>query len=154
MQYNPGNLSDRTKLAADLEDMLAKSGFVKIDTIATEDIYKFAIKQIEGVTITVYSSIVNGIVRAAGSDAIRVTVVYARKDGGYRQLFSEKRINRTGDIETIVARTQERMREAYKTLRDSFSGENYKTYTCYHCGAPKFLSKTKKLVCSETCWIK
>lgn len=153
MKYNPESLGDRITLATALETMLTKANFIKVSTDATEDIYEMAIPQVPGVSITVYTSIFNGAARTNGADAIRVAAVYKRKDGGYRQLFSETRINRTGDLDKIVVRTHQRMRDAYVMLRDSFKGENLRVYTC-RCGAPNFLSKSKNLVCAETCWVK
>ena len=154
MSYNPLSSQDRQVLASELTQMLTAAKFVKIEgDNHFEDLYQLNIPQLPGVTINVYTTIVNGEVREKGSDAIRVSVVYKRKDGGYRQLFSETRINRTGEISKIVERTLERMRSVYATLRDQHKPDQRPKYQCY-CGAPKFTAKSGKLVCSDTCWDK
>ena len=149
MAYDPNNTMHRKALAQQLQSLFSGAGFVKLDGPAhAEDVYRY---QCNGSTeILVYSSIVGGAVRGDGEDAIRVAAVYRRKDGAVRGLFKDTRINRTGEIDKIVKRTHERMRNAYVAVRDHWKEGK----VCPSCGAPLFLSKNDKLVCAETCWVK
>ena len=83
-------------------------------------------------------------VRQSGKDAIRVCAIYKTKDGNVRGLIKETRTHRTGNIEDIVGRMYQRMRDAYSAAS---TGEK-----CYRCGAPKFVAKSGKSVCAEICW--
>ena len=149
MAYDPNSPAHRAVLAQELHMMLSTAGFAVLDgRPAAEDIYRY--QCIGGTEILVYSSIVNGMVRGEGEDAIRVAAVYRRKDGHTRGLFKDTRINRTGEIPKIVGRTQERMRNAYKAIRGHWKDGKL----CDHCKAPLFLSKSDKWTCAETCWIK
>jgi len=102
-----------------------------------------------GMKIQVYTTIIGDgdnvpiEVRSSGKDAIRVSAVYVTKDGKTRGLSSDTRVNRTGNVEDICERMLTRMRKAWKTC---------KTAEHCHCGAPKFITKYKKLCCSEICW--
>lgn len=147
MTYEPNNTMHRKALAAALDTMLATAGFRPLDGHG-EVVYRY--QCIGGTEILVYSSIVNQEVRGDGEDAIRVAAVYRRKDGQVRGLFKDTRINRTGEVEKIVGRTQERMRNAYEAIK----GHWRDGWLCPHCRAPLFLAKSEKWVCAETCWVK
>lgn len=149
MAYDPNNLMHRTVLAQEIGAMLVHAGFVKLDGPSHQEAV-FQYKCIGGTEIIVYSSIVGSMVRGDGEDAIRVAAVYRRKDGQVRGLFKDTRINRTGTTEKIVGRTQERMRNAYKAIKQHWKDG----HVCPHCGAPQFLSKSEKWTCAETCWVK
>ena len=103
-----------------------------------------------GMKIQVYTTVIGDNenvpveVRASGKDAIRVCAVYVTKDGETRGLSKETRVNRTGDIEDIVDRMIERMRNAWRTCKTA--------ELCASCSAPKFVTKNNKLCCSEICW--
>jgi len=103
----------------------------------------------QGMKVQVYTTVIgNGEtvpveVRQTGKDAIRVCAVYVTKDGKTKGLSSEARVNRTGNIEDICERMLTRMRGAWTSC---------KTAQYCHCGAPKFITKSKKLCCSEICW--
>lgn len=148
MKYDHSS-QHRAELAKELVHMLVQSGFAKVEEGYGEDVYRY--QCIGGTEIFVYTTIVNGSVRAEGQDAIRVSAVYRRKDGEIRGLWKDKRVNRTGDIPGIVERTKSRMRECYVNLRDRHRPH----YMCKHCGAPLlFLAKSGRMVCAEACWIK
>lgn len=152
MAYDPASQTDRAQLATRLHSMLATAGFVKLDGRG-EHVYQY--KAIAGSEILVYSSIVGNEVRGDGGDAIRVAGiwvagVYRCKDGSTRGIFKAMRVNRTGEVDKIVERTEERMREAYRSIRDRYKPD----YMCPHCGAWKFLAKSGNLVCAEACWTK
>jgi len=150
MAYNPDNSQDRKTLATALEAMFSEAKFTKVDSSFGEDIYAFAVPQIPGVSIMVYSTIVEGYARPNGADAIRVAAVYTRRDGGVKPLTKDTRVNRTGEVDKIVARTLERMRNSYSTLRE----RNRSGLRCSKCGAPLFTSAKGNDVCAETCWSK
>jgi len=147
MKYDPNSGADRKELAHRLHTMLSVAGFAKLDGRG-EDVYQY--KCIGGTEILVYSSIVNGCVRGDGEDAIRVSAVYRRKDGDVRGLFKDTRVNRTGEMDNILLRTHERMRNAYKAIKAHWNAG----MTCKHCGAPLFKAKSGNWVCAETCWVK
>lgn len=149
MAYDPNSSLHRTALAQELSKMLATSGFTKLDGPShAEQVWQY--KCIGGTEILVYSSIVGTAVRGDGEDAIRVAAVYRRQDGQTRGLFKDTRINRTGEIDKIVQRTQERMRNAYRAIAAHWKEGK----VCDHCRAPLFLSKGGKWTCAETCWVK
>ncbi len=143
--YSPDSSQDRRDLAASMKAMLVKAGFkLENPTSVMEERYSFQTPNAQ-IRVVVYSTIVNGVCRENGKDAIRVVAVYTARDGSERGIAKETRINRTGTIEGITERTLERMRSIYKT--------SFKPVLC-HCGAPKFTSKAKNLVCAELCWVK
>lgn len=150
MAYNPESLADRCALAVELNAMLVGARFEKLKGSSIhEDVYQFPMPY-PGAYILVYSSIVGGAVRGDGEDAIRVAAIYRTKAGQERGLFKDTRINRTGEINKIVTRTKDRMRNAYVVARDRFKSGMF----CNHCGAPLFTSKSGKDVCAEICWEK
>jgi hypothetical protein len=74
-----------------------------------------------------------------------VCAVYRREDGKERGVAkADKRVHRVGRITDIVGRTHSRMREVWKLASTGAR--------CADCGAPKFLSRRKNLVCAEVCW--
>jgi hypothetical protein len=148
MAYDPSSDACRFNLARALETLFLTSEFEKLDGRG-EAVYRYKCNG-AGVEILVYSSIVGDMVRGDGEDAIRVAAVYRRKDGKTRGLFKDTRVNRTGEIDKIVSRTQERMRNAYKAIKTHWKEGK----VCDHCKAPLFLAKSNKWVCAETCWVK
>lgn len=148
MKYDPQNIRHRAELATELQALFQRSDFKRIDSIG-EEVYAYDFLLIPNTRILVYSTIVNGVVRGDGADAIRVAGVYTRQDGKQQGLVSDTRVNRTGDIPGIVERTRERMRSVYKELRDRST-----TKKCNKCGAPLFTSSKGNEVCAETCWVK
>ena len=150
MNYDPESLVDRKILAQNLQQMFTTAGFVlKTGRDTTEDIYERDVPEVPGVRIVVFSSIYHGAVRAIGTDAIRVAIVFTRRDGEDRFLLSETRVHRTGTIEGIVDRTLQRMRASFVGFRDRQRQGLY----CKFCNAPFFKSKRGHEVCANTCWI-
>lgn len=147
MSYNPQSLQDRQMLARNLELMFAGAGFLLEDTESGEDVYVRRLG--ERARIVVYSSIYKGAVRESGADAIRCMVLWTRTDKQIRSLLKETRVNRTGKIDAIVARTLGRMRDAYATIREREKAG----MRCAKCGAPLFTSTKGNEVCVETCWV-
>ena len=115
-----------------------------------ERIYERAVDPQGLLKVKVYTTVVGGTetfplsVRHRGKDAIRVCGTYRTRLGKERGIVKEKRVNRTGNIEDIVERMLERMREVWKALKTGDS--------CSKCGAPMFVSKAGNKVCSEICW--
>lgn len=149
--YNPNSPSSRQELAYSVLALMEKSGFTPLEIPGTnEAVYA---REVEGtggrIKVLVYTSVeqgVNGpIIRACGTDAIRASAVYFPGAGAReRGLGSETRVHRVGKIEDITERLLERMRSVYKNAK---AGER-----CKSCGAPKFLSRNKNLVCADVCW--
>jgi hypothetical protein len=147
MAYDPANTAHRTELAEALKALLERSGFVKTLS-AGEDIYEFKFPKLAHTRVLVYTTVVNGVARGDGEDAIRVAAVYTTSKGQQRGLFKDTRVNRTGEIEKIVERTLGRMRNAYTALnKRSAEGK-----VCNKCGSPLFTAKSGKEVCAEACW--
>ena len=69
-------------------------------------------------SVRIYSSIDprTGVSRVVGSDAIRVILFNHKKDRG---LKVEKRVNRTGTEDNVLARTRSRAREIWGWYRDN-----------------------------------
>ena len=93
--------------------------------------------------VRVYTTIVDGKVRDAGRDSIRVAAVYTAMDGKTRGLVKDRRVHRTGNVDAITERMVERMRGVWKNAA--------RPEHC-HCGAPKFVTKKGNLCCAEICW--
>ncbi len=148
--YNPEACEDRVHLATSLERTFQKANFSQIDKPGcSEKVFAFSVEQIPNVFIYVYSTIVGEQVRSVGADAIRVTVVYKRKDAQEMQLFAATRVFRTGEIDAICERTLSRMREAFATLRERSRNQ----LTCKRCSAPLFDTKKNTMACAATCWV-
>jgi len=98
--------------------------------------------------IVLYSSIEwsTGQVRPRAEDAIRVAAIYHGSDGHDRGIVKDRRVNRVGTIEEIVARLRERVENVAEAVASSA--------LCRECGAPLFKSKKGNLVCAEVCWLK
>jgi hypothetical protein len=149
-KYSPNVLRDREELATLLVKMFGETNFIKKPNTRGEDVYEFEILQVPGARIAVFSSIVGNAVRGDGEDAIRVGVIYRRKDGADKSILSETRVNRTGAIDDIVERTKSRMRAAYVDFRE----RQVAGLRCARCNAPLFTSRQGNNVCAETCWVK
>ena len=153
--YDPNFPVLRQLLALQILETLDTAGFTEVPR---DDPYPFGGEKIycrteglpKGMKIFVYTTVINdnkdGVVdvRQAGKDAIRVSAVYATKDGKTRGLSKEVRVNRTGNIEDIAERMLQRMRGAWVTCTKA---EHCK------CGAPKFVTKKGNLACAELCWL-
>ncbi|MAF25887.1 hypothetical protein CL634_09980 [bacterium] len=115
-----------------------------------ERVYERNVDKAGRLKVKVYTTVVGGTdeipleVRHSGKDAIRVCGTYRMRSGGERGIISERRVNRTGNIDDIVERMLGRMRETWKAMQ---TGER-----CGQCGAPKFVSKAGNKVCAEICW--
>lgn len=147
-KYNPESYADRTKLAVLLDQRLTEAKFKIAAVRGGEDVYELVVTS--KIRILVYSSIVQGMCRGNGEDAIRVVAVYRRADGKDQFLLSETRVNRIGQTLDIANRTIERARDIYRELVRRKNAN----MVCRRCGAPTFLSKSKNEVCAETCWTK
>lgn len=145
MKYDPTSYADRKALAVAIVEALNADGFTKREVEGTnEDVF---VKPIEhrGLHVVIYSTIENGACRAVRTDAIRVLLVYRRPaDGDKRTLGKETRVHRTGEINEVVRRVRERVRNVEA---DAVAWE-----ACRHCGAPLFTSKAGNKVCSDLCW--
>jgi hypothetical protein len=149
-KYNPASSEDRRVLACQLIKMFEDSKFTKISGPDTEDVYAFNVPQVPGVRVMVMSSIKDGSIRMLGADAIRVQVMYERKDGQQKFLHVSKPVHRVGEFNEIVERTLERMRTSYAAFRAEYKNGA----KCPKCSAPMFKAKSGKMCCAETCWVK
>lgn len=149
-KYDHEDRSSRETLAVALITKLQACGFTSEKRERTKEaVYARAVDGAPSIRILVYTSVVpsrGGSIetRAVGKDAIRVCAVYKARDGKDRGIIAaDKRVHRTGEIEDIVERMYQRMREVYKAA---------KTGVRCHCGAPKFKSKKGHAVCADLCW--
>ena len=145
MIYEARNRGSRQALAGALVTMLDNAGF-EAEVIPGTKEAVFTRPLNEKIRVAVYTSIVDGECRAVGFDAIRVAALYRTKDGKNRGICkADKRVNRVGQVEAIVDRTLERMRDVYRTAQTPDC--------CDACGAPKFISKKGNAVCADLCWL-
>lgn len=144
-KYNPLSYIDRLCLTQKLRTKLASCGFTQETQVGCkEEVYSLVVNR--GIRVVVYTTIEGGYVRECGTDAIRVAAVYKTQEGGLDRGIAkaEKRVHRVGDLDEIVERMYQRMREVWSL--------GNKVERCGCCGAPKFLSKN--MVCAELCWTK
>lgn len=157
IHYDPASSIDRGRLAHALVCELEAAGFTREPRKGGEIIYQQQVSRprakpggarelIDGVFVLVCTSIpARGSleVRESGADAIRVCAVYRGADRSFG-LAKETRVNRTGTIKAIVARTLERARSAWKTALDR--------PRCRSCGGITFRSRNDKDVCAALCF--
>ena len=158
--YDPNFPFSRQMLALSIVNQLEDSDFKDVTqldwkskhhrpmTWQHERVYERNVDSRGLIKIKVYTTVTekasNLTVRGSGSDAIRVCGTYQTRSGKEVGILSEKRVHRTGNIEDIVERMLQRMRQAWKLLKNP--------KTCDRCGAPKFTSKAGNQVCAEICW--
>lgn len=149
--YDPNSQTSREQLAVAMIAKITSCGFALKDIPGTnEAVYSRVVEGTDGkISVLVYTSIAMGRrgpeVRTCGQDAIRVCAVYSTQDGGERGIAkATARVYRTGTVTDIVDRTYGRMREVYKLAQNP--------ERCSDCGAPKFVAKSKRLVCADVCW--
>lgn len=144
--YDPSLPLFREMLGLSILSKLDESGFAEEEnSIGREKVYSRIVDGTDNrVKIKVFTSVVGFEARNVGYDAIKVAAIYTTKNGQTRGLTSEKRVHRTGNMEDIVDRMLERMRDSWRAVR---TGE-----CCNSCGAPKFIAKSGKKVCAEICW--
>ena len=115
-----------------------------------ERVYERSIDPNGRLKVKVYTTVIGGTedmpleVRHNGKDAIRVCGTYRMRNGKEHGIISERRVHRVGNIDEIVDRMIQRMRETWRAMK---TGE-----CCENCGAPKFVSKAGNKVCAEICW--
>ena len=144
--YDPSLPILREMLALSIIGKLDECGFVEcgFDDKTREKVYSRDIKD-TGISVKVYTTVVDREVRGEGKDAIRVCAIYAAKDGKNKGIVKSTRVHRTGNIDDIVERMYGRMRETWKAAS---TGDR-----CHSCGAPKFVAKSGKKVCADICWL-
>ena len=146
MAYDSASINDRKHLASKIRDTLFNRGFDKNslheEFNSKECIYGKLIKN--NIVICVFTTIEYGECRPKGDDAIRVVGFYVTKVGDLRALSkAEKRLFRTGTIQSICTRLVERVEEVENNVNKP---------TLCRCGAPMFTSKKGNTVCTELCW--
>lgn len=142
MEYNPDSAESRQKLASSIIKKLNECGFtLRVEAPGREKVYYREIS--DGMQVVIYTSIVGNQVRAKDQDAIRISGIYKDEDRE-RGLIKSTRVNRTGQIEDIVERMYQRMRDTWRRC----SGVK----RCRSCGAPTFLSRSENQVCVKICW--
>ena len=150
MLYNPESRSSREALAMQLLGKLTSCGFEPLEREGTnEAVYYREVDGTEGkMRVLVYTTVVpqgdHFEVRTCGADSIRVCAVYYSDRAGERGLVKETRTHRTGEVQAIVDRVYNRMREVYKKAKGGCR--------CNRCGAPTFKSKKGNNVCADLCW--
>jgi hypothetical protein len=142
--YDAQSAVSRRALATAIVEMVESCGFKPVYG-GMEKVFARTIHTNEAIEVRVYTSVFGDQVDLVGADAIRVSVLYNTPDNKVRPLGRTKRVNRRGNIEDIVERTRQRMRQGY--------GIGLNPEQC-RCGAPKFTSKAGNLVCADACWTK
>jgi len=143
--YDPNLPILREMLALSILNKLDECGFSEVDSDekTRERVFTRPIPD-TGIDIRIYTSVVGQEVRGEGKDAIRVCATYNAKDGDQKGIVKATRVHRTGNIDEIVDRMYQRMRQTWKSASTGAR--------CHSCGAPKFLAKSEKLVCADICW--
>lgn len=121
-----------------LETFLTARGFSR-SSVGNEIVFERVHHACQHVIIRVYTSVEVGetVSRGIGKDAIRASAFYRPPVGGQsRGVGKATRINRTGTIEGVLARLEERMREVYRAAnhfvldrRNSVCGCRYHLHT-------------------------
>ena len=149
MHYDPKCEFSRQSLALSLIAQLEEKGFTQTSQSPSPEwselVYHFPIKGTP-LFVRIFTSVVKDssyglIARTTGKDAIRINVV---SPDVKRALVTETRINRAGNIDSIIDRTLDRARDAYRLGQQAG--------VCKKCGAPRAQSKAKKWYCSSVCW--
>ena len=142
--YNPDSPADRRALGEALLAAFTSKGFTVVAGGSNaETVVAFPVKGMERVEVRVYTSVVNGSVRALGKDAIRATALYTNVEGQVRGIASDARVFRVGTVADIVERAVQRARDVYGAVR---------AVARCRCGAPMFTARSKKVVCADACW--
>lgn len=149
MKYDPKSPASRRHLAAVLLQSLEDKGFIEEynnpNALRRERVFYYPITSRPGMRVVIYSSLEGDIARESGKDAIRVALLYrSSRDNQERGIAREIRVNRTGEIQDVVARTFQRAHDAYMKAKNP--------ERCPKCGAPFFTSKQGNQVCAEFCW--
>ena len=149
MTYNPQSLDHRRQLGSMILSTLSEKGFREpSDTIAGETVLEFPMTRgglPNGFSIRVYTSVVDGVARGDGEDAIRVTLIWRDPaKNSLTPISKSTRVNRTGEMEEIVERVLQRGRDLWTSVPN---------ISRCNCGAPKAISKAGKLYCAARCWI-
>ena len=146
MKYDPSNLDSKKQLASSLLQKLNHCGFKRYEKDKKEVVYFIEIKGTNNIVLVYTSlSIYNGLPHYDYRDAIRVCSINTQTRKG---VTKQKRVNRVGEVNDIVDRTYQRMRNAYREGLDAYN------IRCKSCGATTFLSKKGNRVCSQVCWSK
>ena len=119
--YDPTFPMFREMLGLSILGKLEESGFTlePPTSHAAEKVYSRVVDGTDNrVKIKVFTSVVGTEARNVGYDAIKVAAIYETKAGKTRGLTKDRRVNRTGNMEDIVERMLERMRDAWKDGED------------------------------------
>ena len=143
IEYIPESDEHRKLLARDIIELMRYAKFSEEESTGEK---VFSRKVNDQVRVVVYTSIVGNEVREKDADAIRVCGVYTNKEGEDRGIVKSSRVYRTGKLFEIPDRLLTRMRDVWKKVMT--------VERCTSCGAPKFMSKKKNLVCCELCYLK
>jgi len=158
MIYDPKCQESRLALANAIENYFDFSSWtIKEDRErgTMERVYSFQLKSYEKtipVRVKIYTSIDlrSGECRTVGADAIRICAVRRYDDGSVRGFMKHRRINRTGQIQSIIKRMDSKIRAIQSDAVKKWSNPVF----CSSCGAPTFVSKSGRDVCSKLCWTK
>jgi hypothetical protein len=154
MKYNSELQYHRRYLAAEIIDNLMTEGFQRNTKLeGKRPPYSEAVfsKQVQDdVYVVVYTSCdLRGAAwetKKSGKDAIRVATLKIEKDGKRLGLAKQTRTHRTGNVDDIISRLNDRCAAAFKIAM-------YPT-RCEQCNSVKFVSKKGNLVCADFCWTK
>ena len=150
MPYDPASFEDRKALGSLILSTLTQKGFKEAsDSVVGETVLDFPVCRgglPSGFFIRIYTSIVSGVARGDGEDAIRACLVWQDpKTKVFTPISKTRRVNRTGEMSEIMERTLERGRSLYSEIP---------SVSRCKCGAPKATSKAGNLYCAARCWIR
>jgi len=145
MKYDNTDKCSRAHLGAAIFDTMRLLGLNATHKDGTkEQIFKLDCGHDRAVLV--YSTVVGLVARAAGADSIKVCAVYTDRDGKQQAIGrATRRVHRVGEIEGILDRIRSRIVEVKQLCE---------TAELCSCGAPKGLSKKKKLYCLDRCWLR
>ncbi len=148
MKYDPDCTISQSFLSGEIINKLMECGFREVDPgpRCKERVFERPRTEDGSVRIAVYTSIHEdrGTVRKRGQDAIRVCLVRRSKSGHNVGLVKSKRVNRVGEVEAIVDRMHQRMRDCWVAFKN--------VQKCAKCNAPKFITKKGSLCCADLCF--
>lgn len=145
MKYESEDKCARVHLGAVMFDTMRLLGLSATHKDGTKE-QIFRLECTAGRAVLVYSTVVGLEARVTGMDSIKVCAVYNDRDGKQQPIGkAERRVHRIGEISAILDRVRERIVEVKQLCE---------TAEACSCGAPKGLSKQKKLYCLDRCWLR
>ena len=110
--------------ATAIRERLVSLGFKQVVGVrGREEVFERAHHKDARYTVRVYTTIPTGagVARACGADAIRIVALFTPAQGADpRGVYKATRTFRTGTVEGVLDRMQERLREAYGFINERY----------------------------------